>query len=331
MGNQSTTSVISSNNASNISISGNDTLGGGQAPFGIHTFWSFVFSMASVTEVMSHCHLQSGRMGWFGIKIFLLVSALPANAGLMWMLMSGKGAMTASEVLGVNVSVMDILYCLGLPLDIYTTVHKSSETTHSVNEALFALNIFGCPLLLTFMCLERHMAAARPVAYMKLGRREYRVIMCACAWILTVAVALIGYFVGVLTIALYLSVIISVLFLVMLLCLLGIVRVLCQSGPGEGSGANVPLKRQALKNIVAVMVPSVVAYSPLIALVPFMALNVSKHTENISPEQCNILQFLLAFPNFGLYIGPMFYLSRFRQVSCWRKERQTPNSKTQAE
>ncbi|KAK9516057.1 hypothetical protein VZT92_024018 [Zoarces viviparus] len=54
----------------------------------------------------------------------------------------------------------------------------------------------------------------------------------------------------------------------MLLCLLGLVWVLRQSGPGRGSA----LKRRALKNVVAVMVPAVVAYSPLVALVPYVSL-----------------------------------------------------------
>lgn len=287
--------------------------------------------MSSFTKVMRQCQVQTGKMGWLGVKIFILVTASPANAGLMWALLKRKRAMTPSEVLGLNVSVMDILYCLCLPLDIYTTLHETSETTHSVREALFTLNIFGCPVLLTFMCLERYVAAARPIAYIRLGRWEYRVVLCACAWILTLIVGLLGYSVRVVTMALSLSITISVLFLVMLLCLLGIVWVLCQSGPGKGSGTTVPLKRRALKNIMAVMVPSVVAYSPLVALVPFMAVISSNGSESISPEECCFLQLLLVFPNFGLFIGPMFYMSRLRQVTCWTKDKQTPNSKTQAE
>ncbi|KAI3370571.1 hypothetical protein L3Q82_007076 [Scortum barcoo] len=98
-----------------------------------------------LSEVMSHCHMQTGKTGWLGIKIFILLTASPANAGLMWMLLKGRRAMTPSEVLGLNVSVVDFLYCLCLPLDIYTTLHETSEAVHAVREALFALNIFGCP------------------------------------------------------------------------------------------------------------------------------------------------------------------------------------------
>lgn len=324
-------SVSESNFSSNASLSGGQGLLGfpSEAHYGF--FWFFSSSAISLTETMNHCHLQTGKMVWSGFKIFILVTSFPANAGLMWMLLNRRRAMTPSEVLGLNISIMDVLYCLCLPLDIYTALHETSETTQSVHEALFALNIFGCPLLLTFMCLERYLAAARPVAFIRLGRWEYRVVLCACAWILTLAVGLLGYFVGVFSMALPLSVTISALFLVMVLCLLGIVSVLRKSGPGEGSGTSAPLKRRALKNILAVMVPSAVSYSPLVALVPYMAVITSTQAETMSPPQCRILQLLLLFPNFGLFIGPMFYLSRLRQVTCWTTERQTPNSKTQAE
>lgn len=294
-------------------------------------FWSFDFSADMFTNMMSHCHVQTGKLVWLGLKVFILLTAGPANGGLMWMLLNRKGAMTPSEVLGLNVSVMDILYCLCLPLDIYSILHDMSDTAHSVREGLSALNVFGCPLLLTFMCLERYMAAARPLTYIRLGRWEYRVVPCACAWLLTLTVGLLVFFLGLLAVALPLSVTISLLFLLMLLCLLGIVLVLCEGGPGQTAGTSAPLKRRALKNIVAVMVPSAVAYSPLGALVPYLAVIASHHSDSVSPSQCHVLQLLLLFPNVGLFIGPVFYLSRLRQVSCCSGHTQAPPSKTQAE
>lgn len=317
-------------------ISSNDSISGFQAPFGFPFeahhgfFWSFAFSVATFNKVMNHCHMLRGKTVWLGLKIFILMTSFPANVGLMWMLLNRKKAMTPSEVLGLNVSAMDMLYCLCLPLDIYSGLHEISDTARSVREALFALNMFGCPLLLTFMCLERCAAAAQPVAYIRLGRWEYRVVPCACAWILTLTVGLLAYFLGLIAMALPLSITISLLFMVMLLCLLEIVWVLVQSGPGEGSGTSVPLKRRALKNILAVMVPSAVAYSPLVALVPYMAVITLKNSDTFSPEECDILHLLLVFPNFGLFIGPMFYLSLLRQVTCWSPKSRT-QSRTQAQ
>ncbi|KAG8012978.1 Proteinase-activated receptor 3 [Nibea albiflora] len=325
MGNNSTSSSVNQ-----CDISTNHSVGGGPVLGGFEGFSISIF-MSSLTDMMDECHVDTGRMSWFGVKLFILLMAFPANVGLMWMLLDRKRVMTPSEVLGFNVSIMDILYCLCLPLDLHATLHETSETVHRVREALFALNIFGCPLLLTFMCLERYMAAAWPVAYIKLGCWVYRMVLCSCAWVLTLAMGLMEYFFGVFTMALYLSITISVLFLVMLLCLLGIVWVLCQSGPGQGSGLNVPLKRRALKNIVAVVAPSAVAYSPVVALIPYVVVITLDPSQTISPAQCSVLNFLLVFPNFGLFIGPMFYLTRFRQLTCWTKHKQTPNSRTHVE
>lgn len=318
---------------SQANISVNDSFGEFEAPFGFPPlyhifFWPSFLPAATFTELMTHCHIQNGKFVWLAVKIFILVMSLPANAGLLWMLLNKKRAMTPSEVLGVNVSIMGILYCLCLPLDIYTSLHEISETAHSVREALFTLNICGCPLLLTFMCLERCLAAVLPVTYIRLGRWEYRAVLCGCAWILTLAMGLLIYFLGFVTMTLPLSVTISLLFLVMLLCLLGIVWVLVQNGPGESSGASVPLKRRALKNVLAVMVPSTVAYSPLVAVVPYMSVIKLTMSDDgtISSDQCEILQFLFVFPNFGLFIGPMFYFSRIRQVIC-----RSQKSKTQTQ
>lgn len=302
MGNNSTSSSV---NQSDISTNNS---------VGVGFDGSFIFFMSRLMDMMDECHVDTGKMSWFGVKLFILLMAFPANVGLMWILLDRKRVMTPPEVLGFNVSVMDILCCLCLPLDLHTTLHETSETVHRVREALFALNVFSCPLLLTFMCLERYMAAARPVAYIKLGRWVYHMVLCSCAWVLTFAMGLIGYFLGVFTMALYLSITISALFLVMLLCLLGIVWVLSESRPGQGSGLNVPLKRRALKNIVAVVVPSAMAYSPVVALIPYVVVITSDPSQAISPAQCSVLNFLLVFPNFGLFIGPIFYLTRFRQL-----------------
>lgn len=298
------------------------------APYPQSIFWPLPIPVANFVAMMNHCHVQEGRIFWTVVKILMLLTALPANASLTWGLSKRRRAMTPSEVLGLNVSVMDLLYCLCLPLDIYTSVHEVSETAHSLREALFALNMFGCPLLLTFMCVERCLAVMRPVTYIRLGSWCYRLVLCALSWLLTLTVGLLIFFQGLVPMSLYLSLTISMLFLLMLLCLLGIVWVLLQTGPGEGPGAGgASIKKTALQNVIAVMVPSAVAYCPLVAVVPYMAV-ITVHKEEIGTPQCDVLEMLLLFPNLGLFIGPMFYLSRLRRLHCCSK---TPKAKSQTQ
>lgn len=290
--------------------------------------WPLPIPMATLVTMMKHCDVHEGQTLWMAVKIIVLLTALPANGSLTLALSSKKRAMTPSEVLGLNVSVMNVLYCLCLPLDIYMSVHAVPETADSLRESLFALNMFGCPLLLTFMCVERCLAVVRPVTYIRLGRFWYRLLLCAVSWLLALTVGLLLYFMGLVAMSLYLSLTISLLFLLMLLCLLGIVWVLLQSGPGEGPDAGrASLKRTALQNVIAVIVPSAVAYCPLVAVVPYMAV-ITLHKKDISVPQCYVLEMLLLFPNLGLFIGPMFYLSRLRRLACCSR---TPKAKPQTQ
>lgn len=280
-----------------------------------------------LTQAVHRCHVKSRHYDWLALKLFILATALPANAALLWTLARRWVTMTASELLSLNLSIMNILYCLCLPLDVYVSSHHSPETAHFTREALFSLNIFGCPLLLSFMCVERCVAVVWPIAFMLLEDRKHRVAMSAAAWTLTGSVALLRFWFHQSVVVLSICVFISLLFLLMLLCLLAIVAVLCRPAPGDGSGTSTPLKKKALQNILVVMVPSVVAYSPLVAVVPFLSLVIGPRF--ISPAQCRVLHVLLLFPNFGLFIGPAFYLSRLSQVSCRRTEQQASISRTE--
>ncbi|CAL8262858.1 unnamed protein product [Merluccius merluccius] len=337
MGDNSTSSSSSSITSSNHTGS-NGSFTGGLGQFGNNngawSFWLQMFSMLSM-EIITDCFAVSENMVWVAIKTCFLVTGLLANAGLMWVLLSSKKPLSPSEVLALNLSILDLLSCFCLPLELYTSLNPISKQLLSMTNALTMPKIIGCPLLLTFMCFERYLAVARPLAYIKLGKWEYRAALCACAWIITLVVALLVYFLGY-SMILYLAIAISVLFLLMLFCLVGIARVLCRSGPGEGSANNAPLKRRALKNILAVMVPAVVAYASQVVLVPFIVVVKSQCGVNVTPVQCQILQVLMVSPNFGIYIGPIFYLSRVRQLLCWKRndkgrEQTRASFKTQAE
>ncbi|XP_072551680.1 uncharacterized protein [Salminus brasiliensis] len=279
---------------------------------------------SSLAGVISECNKNGTPPVRVPIQILILVTALPANAVLVWLLLKNRKPLSPSEVLGLNLAVLSILYCLSLPLDIYISTRQRSGLLLQISHTFSILSYFGCPLLLSSMCVERYVAASFPVLFMRLGKWEYRAACSAFIWLLTFTMAAATYVYTLSTVALALSFILNILFFFMLVSLLGIVWVLCKRGPGDattGEQRESSIKKRALKNIIAVMVPSTVTYLPVLALAPFLLLLEAIGDQGLNAVLCNGLQMFSVLPNFGVCIGPSFYLSRARQVlCCWRNE-----------
>ncbi|XP_048025446.1 P2Y purinoceptor 6-like [Megalobrama amblycephala] len=274
-------------------------------------FLSLWISAMKKTIPMFACHWNS----------LTLVLGLPTNVALLWLLVRGEKALSPSEVLGLNLAVLNILYCVSLPLDVYISLSRRTGTLLPVSEAISILNVIGCPLLLTSMCVERYLAATHAVLYMKLGSRwEYRVVWSGLIWILTLGIAVITYQERLPKLTLYISITLDGFLLIMLACLIGIVRVLRKKGPGEGQTGGrggSPIKNRALKNALLILIPTAVIYAPLLAIAPYIL--TLKVGDEASDSQCMILNLFHTFPSLGACIGPVFYMSRAKQLHCCKK------------
>ncbi|XP_056334014.1 P2Y purinoceptor 4-like [Danio aesculapii] len=263
-------------------------------------------------EVFSHVRLP--------LEISTIVMGLPTNVALLWLLMNGEKALSPFDVLGLNLAVLNIMYCLGLPLDVYITLTESPGELLPASEALYILNTIGCPLLLTCMCVERYIATAHAVLYMKYGsKREYRAVCSALVWIITLGLAVITYLERLPELALYLSIILEIFLLVMVACLIGIVRALRKKGPGEGQRSGSCVKKRALKNTLTMLVLTAVIYGPVLGLFPYI-LTVSNSQIEPTYTFCLILNVIHTIPSLGVCIGPVFYVSRAKELACWRKK-----------
>lgn len=268
----------------------------------------------TLDDVIYDCNKNGTPPVRVPIQVIILILALPANIVLLWLLVKNRKSLSPSEVLGLIMAVLSVLFCLSLPLDIGISIKSRSGILLRISHTFATLSYFGCPLLLTSMCLERYVAVAHPVLFMRLAKREYRAACSAIIWFLTCIMAAVTFVYTLSTTAMIFSIIINVLFLVMVACLLGIVYVLRKKGPGDGDQNNSVVKKQALKNIIAVLVPSTITYLPLLGLAPFLTIIIILAEKGTNALLCNFLELFSVMPNFGVCIGPLFYMARLRQM-----------------
>ncbi|XP_034529793.1 P2Y purinoceptor 1-like [Notolabrus celidotus] len=183
------------------------------------------------------------------------------------------------------------------------------------------LNLIGCPLLLSCMCMERYLAVIRPVLYLKVRKWEYRVAISAVVWVITLSFCMAsGTQQNMSLMMMPVSLTISCLFILMITCLCGVIRSLLQQSPahttfGNQASSESPLKRRAVVNVLFVVVPSVISYLPVLLMAPFLVY-IQYKKRVFSSEICSVFELAELFPRFGLFIGPLFYLSRARQMCC---------------
>lgn len=121
------------------------------------------------------------------------------------------------------------------------------------------------------------------------------------------------------------------LFQVMLTCLGGLIRFLWQKSPVHASFSKrtrneSPQKRRVVVNVLAVVVPSVISYFPVLLMAPLVVClynGVELHSFKI----CSVVQLSQLFPSFSVLIGPFFYLSKARQTCCSKKQKKHSRKK----
>lgn len=278
------------------------------------THWSVIF-----LTIVDTCNSNNASYIRLPLEITTFFLGFPSNVVLLWLLTMGSKALSPSEVLGLNLACLNIIFCLSLPADVYLSTGVRSGQFLLIIDAISVLNIFGCPLLLTSMCVERYLAVAHAVLYMKLASKwQYRAICSILIWISTLVIAGLTLHQTLPKLVLYLSGILNVFLLVMLACLIGIVLELCKKCPGAGQtgpGGGSSMKMRALQNTLLVLFPSFIIYAPLLGLSPFMMTLTEEHLKVTSGE-CDIMHLFHVYPNLGTCIGPMFYISRVKQLLC---------------
>ncbi|KAM6895792.1 uncharacterized protein FYW49_019674 [Xenentodon cancila] len=200
-----------------------------------------------------------------------------------------------------------------------TVSFLGSDEVKEAKNILSMFNLIGCPLLLACMCVERYLAVIRPVLYLRVRRWEYRVAVSAAVWLLTLLFCVAaGLIKDMIKMMVPVSIIISCLFIIMVTCLGGVVWSLWHQNPALSGCGNrphcvSPLKRQAVDNVMAVVVPAVISYFPVLTMFP-LVLYKFYWNNGMDAEMCIVFELSQLFPQFGLLIGPLFYLAKAKQI-----------------
>lgn len=122
---------------------------------------------------------------------------------------------------------------------------------------------------------------------------------------------------------------ISCLFIVMLACLGGMVWSLqqkcpAQSSQGQQARLESPLKRRAIKNLLFVVGSAIGSYLPVLFMVPLSLLVIFERLL-LDEMWCLVLEVCVTFPRFGVFIGPLFYLTMAQRMCCLKGTRKTSN------
>ncbi|CAL8242273.1 unnamed protein product [Merluccius merluccius] len=282
--------------------------------------------------MLTMCY-QNYFNSWFVAEVVLLVPGVVTTLLLAWHFMRERKDLSPAKVLGVNLVLMQLLYLsmapLGMVIYWVNTVQRNSTEGNrdwksgpgtTLIDVASVLNLVGCPGLLACMCIERYTAVAMPMLYLRSRKWVYKITISAAVWANTLIFVIVVVRIGMTDIIIVINFIICFLFLVMLTCLVGVAWSLCQASPAHSTAQRLasPLKRRALRSVLAVLLPTVCSYLPFFGFIPIMM------SMDVSETWCNFLRLTLFCPMFSIFIGPMFYLAQAQQILCVRKGGQHP-------
>ncbi|MGH0117156.1 UNVERIFIED_CONTAM: hypothetical protein FKN15_029569 [Acipenser sinensis] len=111
---------------------------------------------------------------------------LMENLFYLWNLLTKKYTTVYQNPFMVSLAAMDLLFALSLPLLIVYHAKGNDwlfgEVLCKISMSLYLSNIYGSPLILTCISLERYISVVHPVRNIQLGKSTYKIILSCCIW-----------------------------------------------------------------------------------------------------------------------------------------------------
>ncbi|KAJ8366823.1 hypothetical protein AAFF_G00342060 [Aldrovandia affinis] len=247
------------------------------------------------------------------IYIFAHVSnvlvGLPINVWVLWLIVRGSEGVLASDIFTLNLAVLELIYCLHLPLVVLNITVLNSILFMPLS-FFYGLIFSGRPLFQCCTCVERYLAVLHPLTFLRYRPLRYRVGCSALVWLITLGGCSAFVLLQLLVLNYGFGFLWILLLSVMSFCCLAVLRALRSPGLGEGEGQGPHLaKKRAFRIITVSLVITMATYLPMIVAA-------SLHSYISIRSFCIVFATCYSISVLCSFVQPLHFLSRAGKLQC---------------
>ncbi|TSK62635.1 Hydroxycarboxylic acid receptor 2 [Bagarius yarrelli] len=247
-----------------------------------------------------------GFIFYFAVKVFNLVLGFPANALVMWHILTRKSEGSTSDVFIFNLAVLDSFFCLMTPIELTNRLYLNNWGVWYLQRLSYGVKDTA-PLFLTCICLDRYIAVVHPITFTNIRDNRIRVGISAMAWAMILAYAITESILGIPSVTKVFTGLILSVFIIMIFCNASIIWVLRRNVMGKE--AMNPVKKKAFKMVIILLVIIVVNYLPPVACMPFA----SSYT--FVQRHCQVSVSVYSLMDLSSTVEPILYISKMDKVN----------------
>ena len=266
----------------------------------MENFLSNVTLNSSKPEV---CEFGSGYVAALSlIDIITFLVGQPVVIRVLWSSYTSKKPI---DILNCNLALYHYLQYWFAIVHL-CVLHLKPNSQNTLLKFLLVYSMFGGPMSLSFICLERYVAVIHPLFYPLLKTYRFREVAASLVWLFSVPIALLSSVVGnslhalreTLTRDLPLAWLLGMNGM-MVHCSICILKTLVKSGPGGDKMS--PQKRRAFKTVCATSVTNLMCYFPVTVL--------QQYGFDEMVFECLVTPLCILFLSAASVVHPIFYLS----------------------
>lgn len=218
------------------------------------------------TSLLPFCVSTSNRDVTLIPNIIGPILRLPLNAYILQLIISGH--LITSEFCTLTEAIFEIITCI---YDILGMAAYISPNSCLLKIRMFFLGfiVSGRPFLLMLICVERYLAVAKPMVFLRFKPLKYKLALSGVIWLWTLVSCFSIYVMG--SAYHYAAVVqMTACCVVKLTCCVATLLVLKQPGPGEGKRQKEGMshiKVKAFRIILIITVSVILVNVPLIVVV----------------------------------------------------------------